>query len=193
MMRPFTLIKMAAFFTLFFAASLGCQTPAFAQFSDTWEFIKAVNEADYKEMRSRLGKGANINAKNAEGRTALFIATEKRDSKLIAFLLEQNANPNVTSGERDEVPLMRATELADVETMKALLEAGANPNAQDRGGETALMKAAKGRRSEPLRLLLENGADFDQADYTGRTALQYANEYRRRSLARLLEEAGAQY
>jgi ankyrin repeat protein len=168
-------------------------TPSQAQFSDTWEFLKAVDEVDYKEMRNRIFKGANVNRKNADGFPAIVVAADKRDRALIAFLLGQGVKINATTEGRGETALMRRAEVGDFDTMAALLEAGADLNLQDKSGLTALMRAARSRKQRVVKQLLEAGAEVDQADYTGKSALGYARDVRARRIIRLLEDAGARF
>lgn len=167
--------------------------PSQAQFSDTWEFLKAVDEVDYREMRNRIFKGANVNRKNGDGFPAMVIAADKRNRELINFLLEQGVKVDATTEQRGETALMRRAEVGDFETIALLLESGADPSLQDKSGLTALMRAARSRKPRVVKQLLEAGAGFDQADFTGKSALGYARDVRARRVIRLLEEAGARF
>ena len=175
------------------AVSATFSTPSQAQFSDTWEFLKAVEEADYLEMRNRISKGANVNRKNADGFPAIIIAAEKRDQELIRFLLDQGVKINATTAGRKETALMRRAEVGDFETLSLLLDLGADMNLRDKSGVTALMRAARNRKQRIVRRLLEADAGVDATDFTGKTALGYARDARARRVVRLLEEAGARF
>ena len=161
-----------------------------AQFSETWEFYKAMEKGDYREMMSRLNKGANIN-RPRDDQPAIVMAADKSDQHLLGFLIDNGANVNGATIERQETALMRRAGAGDVETVRFLLDRGADPNAQDRSGETALIRAARGHKRKVVQLLLDSGADVDRADYTGKTALDYARDARARNIVRALEEAGA--
>ncbi|MCH8861914.1 MAG: ankyrin repeat domain-containing protein [Proteobacteria bacterium] len=167
--------------------------PSQAQFSDTWEFLKAVEEVDYLEMRNRIFKGANVNRKNSDGFPAIVIAAEKRNQKLIKFLLDQGVKINATTTERKETALMRRAEVGDFETLSQLLDLGADVDLRDKSGVTALMRAARNRKQRVVRRLLEAGAAVDATDFTGKSALGYARDARARRVVRLLEEAGARF
>lgn len=175
------------------AVSAVFSAPSQAQFSDTWEFLKAVEDVDYKEMRNRIFKGANVNRRNGDGFPAIVIAAEKRDKELIRFLLEQGVKINATTTGRGETALMRRAEVGDFETLSLLLELGADMNLHDKSGVTALMRAARNRKQRVVRRLLEAGAAVDEADYTGKSALGHARDARARRVIRLLEEAGARF
>ena len=75
-MRFFRLLVPAVVLSLLVLSGLGMRQAA-AQFSDSWEFLKAVKEDDRKEIRDRYRKGANMNAKNSDGLPAMIIAAER--------------------------------------------------------------------------------------------------------------------
>lgn len=174
------------------AVLLMSPAPATAQFSDTWEFYKALEDGDYREMMTRISRGANIN-RPKDGFPSIIMASDRSDQKLLAFLLENGANINGTSTERQETALMRRAAVGDTETARFLVAQGANVEAQDRNGETALIKAARGRKRAIVKLLLEGGADPNRGDFTGKTAIEYARDARARNVVRLLEQAGASF
>lgn len=167
--------------------------PAEAQFSDSWEFMKAVEEADYEEMRSRIFKGANVNRLNKDGFPAIVIAADKSDRDLIKFLFNQGARINAATRERRETALMRRAEVGDSETLALLLELGADMSLHDKTGVTALMRAARSRKQRIVKTLLEAGARVNETDFTGKSALGFARDVRDRRIMRLLEEAGARF
>ncbi len=164
--------------------------PAHAQFSDTWEFLEAVEDGDYKEIMKRLGNGANINGLNGDGIPAVILASEKRDMKMLRFLLEQGAKPDTTAETNGETALIRRADAGDNESIKALLEFGANINARDNLGETALIKAIRGRKTRTIQLLLDSGADPMISDYTGNDAFRHAERSRGgRRILQMLEKS----
>ncbi len=162
---------------------------AAAQYSDSWEFLKAVEADDRKEIRDRQGKGVNVNAKNGDGLPAMIIAAEHGNVGLMQFILELGVNIDGRTEDRRDTALMRRAEIGDMESVRFLVTAGADVNLKDRGGENALMKAVRARRRGIVKLLIASGADVNDTDYTGRTALHYAEEARARSIMRLLREA----
>lgn len=162
-----------------------------AQFSETWEFLKAVEEDNRSEILDRHRNGANINATNGDGLPAIIIAADQGNVSLMRFILDLGVNINGREESRRETALMRRAELGDFESAHFLVENGADVNLKDKGGETALMKAARARKSMIVRLLLDAGADVNDADYTGRTALDYAQAARARGIVRLLRAAGS--
>lgn len=83
-----------------------------------------------------VAKGANVNAADDRGRTALELAVNLGWREGAALLLEQKAFPD-PSNDAGETPLIFAVHRKDTQMMKALLEAGANPDRADNSGRSA--------------------------------------------------------
>ena len=102
--------------------------------------------------------GADINAKDEEGRNALISAIPVRGAGATSLMMG--------SGE-DYKKL-----LAIIST---LIENGININDKDNTGNSALMYAVQSRRGDEIvKMLVENGADVNAADQKGVSALCYA-------------------
>jgi hypothetical protein len=88
---------------------------ASAQFSDGYNFLKAIRDKDGAKVMEFLGKPGStiINTRDVStSQTALHIVTARRDVAWIEFLLAKGANPNLADGEwlhpiddRDAAPL----------------------------------------------------------------------------------------
>lgn len=171
-------------------AALAAPVPAAAQFSVTYNFLKAVEKNDFVEARNNLFKGANVNGRK-DGVPGLALALKNHNYEMMQFLVDNGAFANATTlGTNPQTTLMLAATSGDAQAIDILLAAKADPNAIDRQGQTALMKAAANRWTEVARHLIEGGADIFQTDYTGRTAMQFARESRASGVIKLLEEAG---
>lgn len=146
---------------------------------------------DEAKVRFLLARGANANAKQAEGRTPLYLAAVLGNGRaIIRLLLEHGADPNIKMA-NGRTPLMAAATRGDVDTLRVLLDAKALVNAKDSAGETPLMVAATCGRPEAVRLLLERGADARVATKRGETALGNAGTAGNETVVRLLLEHGA--
>jgi uncharacterized protein len=176
------------------AASLLCAVaPARAQFSNSYDFLKAVQEKDLQKAYKALSATGNsiINTRHADtGDTALHIATKRADPQWIRFLLAAGANPDSRDGAGD-TPLVQSVVRSCRDCVVLLLENRANPNATNEAGETPLIKAVQLRSSLMVRTLLDGGAKVDVADsVTGLTALEHAERDRRAGqIALALREA----
>ena len=150
---------------------------ATAQFSDSYNFLKAIRDKDGSKVMDFLGKPGStiINTRDpSTGETALHIVVSARDLSWMAFLLAKGANPNaVDNGAM--TPLMVATNLRFVEGAELLLEKGAQVDKTGSGGETALIRAVHLRDVPMIRLLVTNGANPDKRDtLAGMSARDYA-------------------
>jgi cytohesin len=140
--------------------------------------------------RLLVAAGAPVEARNAEGRSALSLAVEDGNAPLAAALIGAGADPNgEEAGGLRPLHMVRRGEGAEL--ARLLCEAGADPNAQDDRGRTPLHWAAMFGWPETVRVLLEYGAQVDTVDEKGRTPLDRAKPSRHREAIALLMEAGA--
>ena len=164
------------------AAAISISTPASAQFSDSYNFIKAVKDRDGNEATKYLSRPGSVivnTRDHSTGQTALHIVIERRDNIWLGFLLQKGANPNISDKE-GTTPLILATQLRFVDGVRTLLAKKANVDDTNRQGETALILAVHIRDTELVRLLLANGADPDRTDtLAGKSARDYAMQDRR--------------
>jgi uncharacterized protein len=166
------------------AAAMLVAQPAMAQFSDSYNFLKAVKDRDGAEAEKFLNEPGTviINTKDdGSGETALHIVTARRDTTWLAFLLQKGANPNLAD-RKGVTPLMVATQLGFAEGAATLLKYKANVDGSNRSGETALIRAVQLRNPEMVRLLLKAGANPDKRDsVAGLSARDYAAQDGRNS------------
>ncbi len=163
-------------------AATSLSTPAVAQFSDSYNFLKAVKDRDGDEASKFLSRPGSviINTRDhSTGQTALHIVVERRDNTWLQFLLQKGANPNLSDKE-GVTPLHLATQLRFVDGVRTLLGKNAKVDESNKQGETALILAVHLRDAELVRVLLANGADPDWTDtLAGKSARDYASQDRR--------------
>ncbi len=120
-----------------------------------------------------LAAGANVNARNKWGSTALWLAATAGRGDLVDFLLRHGAELEIRDHDGRTV-LMFVTKLGFFDDMVVrLLAHGAEVNAQDAEGRTALMYAAHSARRSVIDTLIDGGAEINLQDVRGRTALMY--------------------
>lgn len=151
--------------------------PAAAQFSDSYNFLKAVRDRDGEEVNKLLNDETTrvINTRDiSTGETGLSIVVQRRDLIWTRFLLAKGANPGI--GDKEGVtPLMHATLLGFSEGAEALLDRGAAVDQSNGRGETALILAVQRRDSTMVRLLMARKANPDKSDHiAGMSARDYA-------------------
>ncbi|RYV01110.1 hypothetical protein SOPP22_16245 [Shewanella sp. OPT22] len=120
--------------------------------------------------RFLLSSGADVNAKNKRGESALSKAVAHGNIKIVELLLKYEADINHQDGD-GFTPLMRAVLSGDIELVDVLQKNGADLNIRNKQGLTALNCAASLGSNKSVKLLLERGAKVTIPDYHGRTAL----------------------
>ena len=101
--------------------------------------------------------GADIDAQNDVGRSALFYAALFGQKEAVEYLLEKGANANITTAQ-GKTPLMMAVQEGFVHVVKVLLKHNAEVDLKDREGQTALSIAARHGQGAAARVLAEYGA-----------------------------------
>ena len=165
--------------------------PAFAQFSDGYNFLKAVRERDatvVTEMSANPASNA-INAPDAStGERPLHILVRGRDLNWLVYMLSRGARPDIQDNEGN-TPLIAAARIGWTEGAEQLLARGASVDQPNGRGETPLIVAVQRRDLALVRLLLGQGADPNRTDsVAGYSALDYARrDGRAAPILRLLE------
>lgn len=124
--------------------------------------MNAVLYGDVALMRTLLDGGADPNARNDAGATALMWATN--DLEKTRLLLDRGAKADVKSDDGRTPLLIAAGQPGASAVVKLLLDHGANPSvkAPGLGGETTpLLEAATIGDAAIVRLLVERGADLN--------------------------------
>lgn len=130
----------------------------------------AVRNGQIDSAAELINSGAEIEAKDDQGNTALHNAVRRRNASLVTLLLKSGANASAIN-ELGETPLHVAY---GKEIITLLLEHGANLNAQDNHGKTPLYNAAYQGIGDLVSHLLTHNAKPDIADHSGRNALHAA-------------------
>jgi ankyrin repeat protein len=104
-------------------------------------------------VRQLLDKGANVNAQNNKGWTALMFAVSMGDEDTMRVLLAaKRIDANLTDAEGKTV-LMQAASENNLDSARILLAHKADADIADRAGETALTIAARRNYTEIIELL----------------------------------------
>lgn len=148
--------------------------------------MEAALEGYADAVKVLLDRGADMNAKDEGGWTALFWAAFAQRRAVVRFLLEKGADAN-SKNKYDDTPLIRAAYAGDTETVRTLLEFKAEVNARDTLGRSALMEAARQGHTDAVRVLVEAGADTKAKDRDGETALSLAEKQKHPAVAALLK------
>lgn len=155
-------------------------------------FIQCMNKTVSPRLVELLLKaGADANAKNGEGATALFQAIQANRVDLMTILLDNGANPNLPGPKHPLWPstykpkalqlmlsrgadskktpgiMELASSLKKLESIEILMQAGVSPNVRKDGIYTPLCSAIRDNSADIVTYLLEHGADpnLNAAEY----------------------------
>ncbi len=169
--------------------------PAQAQFSDSYNFLKAVRDRDGQKVTDFLNKPGSgavlVNTRDgSSGDGALHIVTKRRDTVWLSFLLGKGANPDMRDA-AGNTALMIASQIGFAEGLSLLIDRRAQVDLANNSGETPLIRAVQNRDIATVRALLNAGANPNKSDTSsGLTARQYAErDARSAAIVKAIDEA----
>ena len=146
------------------AVSAHAQAPALAD---------AAEMRDGALIRGLLQEGADVDAAQVDGMTALHWAVYHDDADMAGLLVRSGADVNAEN-RYGVPPLSLASTNGNATVVRLLLDSGADPNESLEGGETVLMIAARTGSLEAVEGLLAKGADPNAQERREQTALMWA-------------------
>lgn len=115
------------------------------------ELRRAAAAGDLAKVKELLDKGADVNAANPYGGTALAFACDKGRTEVVKLLLERGANPNTKDTFYNFTPITWAAQRGYGEIIRLLLDKGAEVDNQ------TLIMGLFGGHPDAVKLLLEKG------------------------------------
>jgi len=157
------------------------------------EFRQLMNDAalngDLEKVKEMIGKGADPNDMDQDGRTALMYASFNGHTEIARQLLDAGAEVGTRDG-MGRTALLYASTGPFSETVKLLLSHHADPNIVDQDEHfSPLMHAAAEGQLEVVKLLLASGADPTLKDIDGETAALFARTNGHTEVAGLIQSA----
>lgn len=135
---------------------------------------EAAQRGDVEAVRSLLRDGADPNAAQPDGMTALHWAAARDQVEVAQVLLYAGATSRATTRLGGYTPLHIASRSGHTAVAKTLLDSGADPNAWTTTGATPLHLAADADAAGVIEALIAAGADVDAADaFAQRTPLMF--------------------
>jgi ankyrin repeat protein len=152
----------------------------------------AVMKRDIEAVRELLKSGADVNAAQGDGMTALHWAARSGDAELTQMLIFAGANVKASTRLGGYTPLMMAAEQGHAPVIAALIAGGADVKDANATGTTPLMFAAAAGDARSVQILVENGSEIDAVEKSmGQTALMFAAAGNRVDAINALIKGGA--
>lgn len=133
--------------------------------------LEAVRTNDSAQLRAVIDGGADLEARDGQGRTALLLATRASAVDLAGLLIEAGADVNAKDAIRDTPFLYAGAEGQDAILRLILATGKARLGDTNRYGGTALIPAAHHGHPSTVRILLGTAIDIDHVNDLGWTAL----------------------
>jgi ankyrin repeat protein len=147
---------------------------------------------DIAAVRAMLARGADVNARQVDGMTALHWAVYHDDVVLTQLLVKAGADVDAVN-RYGVPPLSIACMNGSTKAVEMLLDGGADPQTTLPGGETALMTASRTGRIGPVRALLSRDADVNTREHNDQSALMWAAAEGNLTVTDALIKAGADF
>ena len=190
---------------------------SFVLFAHATALHQAVIDINEPKVHALIKQGAQINAVDSEGKTALHLAAPIGRYSLVKYLVEQGANVHLKDNKHktalvyaieknrikvimylskkanephvleEEASLFEAAKIGDMDLLAYELSRH-DINSVNKDGKTALHLASEAGQFDIVVFLLNLGADQKLLDYDGRTALNYAKLSGNKELVKLLSQ-----
>ena len=152
-----------------------------------------ATQGDRDAVRTLLQQGADVNAAQGDGMTALHWAAELGDAEMAEMLVFAGANVEAETRVGHYTPLHIACRNGSVGVAEVLLKAGSNVMARTMpAGSTPLHLAAASGSADIVRSLASRGAEVNAKDHEWeQTPLIFASAQNRVAAIQALLEGGA--
>lgn len=117
------------------------------------QLIKAAREGEKDHLLTLLKIGANINAQDEDGNTAVMAATQQNQVEIVQVLIAHGADINIRNKRLDNVLLYAGAE-GLLQIVQLAIQAGADTTITNRYGGIAIIPACERGHIEVVKELL---------------------------------------
>ncbi|HVY64386.1 MAG TPA: ankyrin repeat domain-containing protein [Gammaproteobacteria bacterium] len=154
--------------------------------------LEAAKANDTTTALAALADKVDVNAKAADGTTALHWAVYRDNVPLVQRLIKAGADVNAKN-EFGSTPMSEAAVVGDAAVIEALLGAGADVESRGADGQTALMVVARSGNVAAAEKLIAHKADVNAHEtWRQQTALMWAAAQNQPGMVALLVKHGAE-
>ena len=154
--------------------------------------IEAARANDTTTALAAIADKVDVNAKSADGTTALHWAIYRDNAAVVQRLIKAGADVK-TANEFGSTPMAEAAVVGDAAVIEALLNAGADVESRGADGQTALMVVARSGNVAAAETLLKHGAKVNAREaWREQTALMWAAAQNQPAMVKLLVKHGAE-
>jgi cytohesin len=157
-----------------------------------YDLVQSAIQGDLGKIKDLLARGADVNARDSQGYTALHMAAGRRDKEAVEFLISRGAIVGAVDNLWKNTPLHMAAAFGKRETAELLIASGADINAKMITGRTPLHQAAERGHQEVVSLLIARAADINAKDRSGFTPLDLALDGGFDNVVNSLRQVGGQ-
>lgn len=118
------------------------------------QLIRAAERGDIQAVKEMLQQGAQLNAVDADGKTAVVAATYKNQVDVVELLIQEGADINIQDDRRENV-ILHAGANGYLEIVKLAIAADADMTITNRFGGTGLIPAAERGHVEVVETFLK--------------------------------------
>jgi len=120
------------------------------------KLTRSIGKNNLEEVQLWLGAGIDPNSTDADGNSAIFLATFTGNTNIMKELLVKGANANLVKGGKTSA-LEVAVEKDRIDLVTLLVQYGANPNRVNRDGHTPLSIAQSRHLDDLVRIMNNEG------------------------------------
>jgi ankyrin repeat protein len=135
------------------------------------QLIQATQRGEREAALKLLHEGADINVRDAQGRTPAMIATYQHHTEMVRALLQAGADVNIRDNQQEN-PLLHAGAQGWLDILKLAIEAHADTSLTNRFGGISIIPASERGHVEVVReLLTRTDINVNHINNLGWTAL----------------------